>query len=424
MKETRKSCYDPDVDECIIQTIETSIEGKCSFNELKKRLGISSKTMTKHLNILEDKTRNNIIVRDKVETPWSAGNKRYIRLTQDTRTKRKYYGSFRLDYKSVKGLCKDKKEKLEKDIQKFRRTKLVLFLLFALAYGYMGYKNSSKGVVIRKDYQEGNSTFPTTSRTVSATEEPGFSPNDLDRMDYHLSTLQTSMRANRFERKKTEELMNEIVKYKEIELTPFLYKEKIRYKIVDGILNEFLIYCCNIITTLVQVMRAYFFLFNKQGEPDERKWFYDILGDETANAFFQQIEENQAEKKTIKNLYIEFYQYDKQFPNDEENKKLVGLIIQNCEKLDKDFFTKKKLEKSLLSKPKENNNSLISQLIMDSESINQREEKFEDLKVKYPFIFDEIRDIVNPPFSRKWFKIKLFFQSYEERNNNNPIINQ
>ena len=414
-KETRKSCYDPDVDECIIQTIENKSEGKCSFNELKNELGISSKTLTKHLNVLEDETRN-IIVRDKVETPWSAGKKRYIRLTQDTVTKRKWYRSFIIDYKSVKGLCKDKKEKLENNKQKFRRMKLVLSLLFAFAYGYMGYKDSSKGVVIRRDYQqEGNSTFPTTSRTVSATEEPGFSPNDLDKMDYQLSTLQTSMRANRFERKEAEELMNEIVKYKEIESTPFLYKEKIRYKIVDKVLNEFLIYCCNIITTLVQVMRAYFFIFNKQGEPDERKWFYDILGDETANAFFQQIEENQAEKKTIKDLYIEFYQYDKQFPNDEENKKLVSLIIQNCEKLDKDFFTKKKLGKSLLSKPNENNNSLISQLIMDSESINQRQEKFEYLKVKYPFIFDEIRDIVNPPFSRRWFKIKLFFQSDEEK---------
>jgi hypothetical protein len=147
-------------------------------------------------------------------------------------------------------------------------------------------------------------------------------------------------------------------------------------------------------------------LFNKQGEPDERKWFYDILGDETANTFFQQIEENQAEKKTIRDLYIEFYQYDKQFPNYEDNKKFVKQVIQSCLKLDKDFFTKRKLESRLLSKS--NNNSLVSQLIMDSENINQRQEKFGQLKDKYPFIFNEIKNIVNPPFSRKWFKIELF----------------
>ena len=250
----------------------------------------------------------------------------------------------------------------------------------------------------------------TATRTVSAIDpEPGFSPNDLERRDYQLSIIQTSMRLNRFEKDETDEIMNEIAKYNEIELERFLYNGKIRYKIVDKTLKEFLIYCCNIITTLVQVMRAYFFLFNKQGEPDERQWFYDIVGDETANAFFQQIEENQAEKKTIRDLYIEFHQYDKQFPNDKDNRKFVNQVIQSCLKLDKDFFTKKKLENRLLSKS--NHNSLVAQLIMDSEDINQRQEEFEQLKEKYPFIFDEIKNIVNPPFSQKWFKIKLFLSA-------------
>lgn len=410
-KKKSKSCYDPDTDENLIKAIETSEEGKYSFNELKKELATSARTLTKHLNILEAR---NIIERDKIEIPWSR-KKRYIRLTQNTKIKRKYYGSFRLDYRNVKALCKDKKDMIEKDRQKYRRMKLVLFLLFALASGYIGYKNSlSKGGVIIKglDQEDGNATksIATTNRTVTALDpEPGFSPNDLERRDYQLSIIQTSMRSNRFEKDETDEIMNEISKYKEIELERFLYNGKIRYEIVDKTLKEFLIYCCNIITTLVQVMRAYFFLFNKQGEPDERQWFYDILGDETANAFFQQIEENKAEKKTIRDLYIEFYQYDRQFPNDKDNRKFVNQVIQSCLKLDKDFFTKKKLENRLLSRS--NHNSLVAQLITDSEDINQRQEKFEQLKEKYPFIFDEIKDIENPPFSQKWFKIKLFLSA-------------
>ena len=48
-----KSCYDPDNDEDIIKAIETSEEGKYSFNELKKELDTTSRTLTKHLNILE-----------------------------------------------------------------------------------------------------------------------------------------------------------------------------------------------------------------------------------------------------------------------------------------------------------------------------------------------------------------------------------
>jgi hypothetical protein len=242
----------------------------------------------------------------------------------------------------------------------------------------------------------------------------------LERRDYQLLIIQTSMRLNRFEKDETDEIMNEIAKYKEIELERFLYNGKIRYKIVDKTLKEFLIYCCNIITTLVQVMRAYFFLFNKQGEPDERQWFYDILGDETANAFFQQIEENQAEKKTIRDLYIEFHQYDKQFPNDKDNRKFVNQVIQSCLKLDKDFFTKKKLENRLLSKF--NKNSLIAQLIINSENINKRQEEFEKLKDKYPFIFDEIKDIVNPPFSQKWFKLFFLLLFLTKKHNNSTAI--
>ena len=196
---------------------------------------------------------------------------------------------------------------MEKDRQKYRRMKLVLFLLFALAYGYIGYKNSSKGGVVVKEVEQedGNAikfiAATSTNRTVSAIDpEPGFSPNDLERSDYQLTIIQTIMRLNRFEKDEIDEIMNEIAEYNEIELERFLYNGKIRYKIVDKTLEEFLSYCCNIITTLVQVMRVNFFLFNKQGEPDERQWFYDIAGDETANAFFQLIEENEAEKKTIR----------------------------------------------------------------------------------------------------------------------------
>ena len=38
------------------------------------------------------------------------------------------------------------------------------------------------------------------------------------------------MRSNRFEKDETDEIMNEIAKYNEIELERFLYNGKIRYK--------------------------------------------------------------------------------------------------------------------------------------------------------------------------------------------------
>jgi hypothetical protein len=423
-KHKKRSCYDPEDDDKIINIIENSKKKKCSFNELKNILKISSRTLTNHLKVLEDETRN-IIERDKIEvgTRWSAITKRFIRLTPNTEKKRKYYGPFRIDYRNVKGLCKDKKEKLEKDTQKYRRTKLVLFLLFALASGYLGYKNSPKyGIIIKEDSQ----TNPTITKTVAATNlpEPGFSPNDLERRDYQLSIIQTSMRLNRFSKEEAEDLLKEIVDYKEIKLKPFPYNGHIRYKIEDETFQDFLVCCCNIMTTLIHVMRAYFFFhFNKHDEEqwEERRWFYDIVGDEIANTFFQQIEDNQAEKKTIQDLYIEFYQYDKHFfSNDKDNKKHIDQIIQSCKKLDNDFFTKKKLEYRLLGK--NNPNSLVAQLIMHSEDINQRQEKYEhtteknsrypfiQLKNKYSFLFegDELKNLVNPQFSRKWYKINLF----------------
>jgi hypothetical protein len=276
-KQKRKSCYDPKDDDDIINIIENNKEEKCSFNELKNILKISSRTLIKHLNVLEDETRN-IIERDKiiVGTRWSAVTKRFIRLTPNTKTKRKYYGPFKLDYRNVKGLCKYKKEKLEKDTHKYRRTKLVLFLLFALASGYLGYRKSSKGILIKEDSRTNTNT---TEIVVAATNppEPGFSPNDLERRDYQLSIIQTSMRLNRFSKEDTDDLLNEIVKIEKIKIKPFPHNGQIRYRIEDQTFQDFLVYCCNIITTLIHVLGAYFFFhFNKDNDKEqweERQWF-------------------------------------------------------------------------------------------------------------------------------------------------------
>ena len=310
---------------------------------------------------------------------------------------------------------------------------MVLLLLFVLSSGYLHYNNNlSKGRVVihRKEREEGQDYQDedfTATETFDTSDllKPGFSPNDLERTDYQLSMIQTSMRLNRFSKEDTEDLLNEIVKIEKIKIKPFYYNGQVRYKIEDQTLQDFLIYCCNIITTLIHVILVYFFFhFNKHNEEqlEEILWFYDIVGDETANAFFQQIEKNCAEKKTIQDLYIEFYQHGKQFSNDKDNKKYVDQIIRSCKKLDKDFFTKKKLEYRLLGES--NPNSIVYQLIMDSEDINnQRQEIYEhpnkdkypfiQLKDKYPFLFDcsggnELKNLVNPPFSLKWFKIDLF----------------
>jgi hypothetical protein len=69
-----------------------------------------------------------------------------------------------------------------------------------------------------------------------------------------------------------------------------------------------------------------------------------------------------------------------------------------------------------------NKNSLIAQLIINSEDINKRQEEFEKLKDKYPFIFDEIKDIVNPPFSQKWFKLFFLLLFLTKKHNNSTAI--
>jgi hypothetical protein len=128
------------------------------------------------------------------------------------------------------------------------------------------------------------------------------------------------MRLNRFSKEEAENLLNEIREYKDIiELKLTSYNRQIRYKVEDETLQDFLIYCSHIITILVHVIKAYFFFHFKKHEDEkeqweERRWFYDIVGDEIANSFFRQVEKNHAEKKTIQNLYIEFSHYDNKFP--------------------------------------------------------------------------------------------------------------
>jgi hypothetical protein len=410
------TCYDPDLDNQIIEIIENN-EGETRFNTLCDLLEKGPKIISRHLEFL---------TYDQKILEWGKsphGKKGSIKLTTISKIKRKY-GIFSIDYSNKRGLCSKWREQTEISKKSDRKRKLMLFLLLVLASGYMSYKNSSKGgIVIR----EGASNDPIATKTVAITEEPeyGFSPDDLIRDDYQLSTIHTSMRLNRFSREEAKDLLNEIREYKDIELKPISYNGHIKYKIKDETLQDFLIYCSNIITTLVQVMRVYFFFIKKQRQKEAIQWFYNILGDEAATMFFTKIDKNRAKKKSLEDLYIEFYQYDNQFPNEKDNKKFVDNIIQSCRKLDKelnkDFFTKKKLENRFLGK--NNPNSLVYQLIMDSENINQRQEKYEhpkggrypfiQLKKKYPFLFDdgssnELKNLVNPPFSQKWFKIDLF----------------
>jgi hypothetical protein len=401
-----KSCYDPTLDEKIFEIID--IHGETRFNTLVELLNKSTRTISNHLDFLTN---------DQKLLEWTKNKPGYegsIKLTTTSKIKRRY-GIFSIDYSHKRGLCSEWRERMEISKKNDRKTKLLLFLLIALSSGYMSYKNSSKGGIVIK--AGGNDT---TTKTVAITDEPkyGFSPQDLERNDFQLSIIHTSIRLNRFGKEEANDLLNEINTYKDIELIPISYNGRIKYKIKDETLQDFLIYCSNIITTLVHVMRAYFFFIKKQRQKEAIQWFYNIFGDEAATMFFTKIDENKAKRKSLEDLYIEFYQHDKQFPNEKDNKKFVDNIIQSCRKLDKDFFTKKKLENRLLGK--NNPNSLVAQLIIHNEDINQRQEKYEhpeggrypfiQLKDKYPFLFEgnELKNLVNPPFSQKWFKMDLF----------------
>jgi hypothetical protein len=102
-------------------------------------------------------------------------------------------------------------------------------------------------------------------------------------------------------KEETEDLLNEIREYKDIiELKPTSYNGQTKYKIKDETLQDFLIYCSNIITTLVQVMRVYFFFIKKQRQKEAIQWFYDILGDEAATMFFTKIDKIEQKRSQLK----------------------------------------------------------------------------------------------------------------------------
>jgi hypothetical protein len=73
-------------------------------------------------------------------------------LTTTTKIKRKI-SIFSIDYSHKRGLSKWR-EQMEINRKNVRKTKLILFLLLALASGYMSYKNSSKGGLLLEEKEE------------------------------------------------------------------------------------------------------------------------------------------------------------------------------------------------------------------------------------------------------------------------------
>jgi hypothetical protein len=302
-----------------------------------------------------------------------------------------------------------------------RKKKTILFLLLAAAYGYTGYKHILQprpgDIAIKGDNGK--------LIDVSPYFEKGLSIGDLDKDDYQLSAILSTLRLNAFTKSEIVDMLEDLKKNKDIILRPVLRsngKEE-RYEIEDDVLKELLIWCCNILRNFVSMMKQYWFILGKKPKPEEVEWFSLVVGDDLAVDLFTKIEDNKAskKKKTIKELFREYH-----FKSLDLDKKMVD-IDRNLEEMEAyyrdtyslDIFTKRKgMEEYIFTHSNQsitlhNHCKLIAGDFKESDNDKKYnkydKEKYQKLvnTKKYQWIFEELTDLVNPPFSRSKYKVKL-----------------
>jgi DNA-binding transcriptional ArsR family regulator len=409
-----KNCYNPSLDEKIFEIVENNNNNEIQFNTLVVLLNKSSRTISKHLKFLEYKE---IIIRKKGEP----GKKGSIQFTPSARTKREL-GILTIDYtgeRGKSGICKEWRENFEINNIIERKKKIILFLLTGSAYGYTDYSYK----VTSESRLTGGTTIKDVNVSISSAR--GFSTEDLDRVDrndselFHriTSPILRILRLNRFTKSAIEAMLKElkkkgIITFREvignngkkernITLKKVMGKDsKLRYDIEDEVLKELLILCFKIMTALLSLMFQYWFILGKYPlSKDEAQWYTFIVGEEAAADLFLKIKEDRAtkKKKTIKELFAEYH-----FKN--RRKKILDRYLKPLEAHYPNIFTKKGMEDYIFNQSKE---SIV--LHKYCNLIASDKEKYQELvkEEKYQWIFEELVKIVNPPFSRNKYKVKL-----------------
>ena len=397
------TCYDPILDDRIIEIIENNNETR--FNILVELLNQSPRTISRHLKFLANEQK----ILEWQKNPH--GEKGSIKLTPDSELKRRY-GILSIDYSHKRGICKEWKKNMKNKEISERKKKAILFLLLAVARGYTIYQvsNSLKpqlGDVPIKD-SKGNLLSVSNEYT-----EKGFSSSDLDRQDFLLSDIYHILLLNRFTKKEMEDMIEELKKYKDIPFRPIIGHEKRlrydleddeRYDLEDDVLKKLLIWCCNILTFSIELMEQYWFILSKIPTSEERSWYHFIKGDQKATQFFTKIQDNRQNRRTIKDLYIELHHsniLNEDFKN--LNKKIIDKNIEVKELHKPKFFTEKEMKKEIFTR----SNEMI--FLQDLCKIIASNKKLQELinSKKYEWILKELTNIINPDFSRSKYEVKL-----------------
>jgi len=422
-----KTCYDPKIDDEILKIIDRDKETRFNMlvveigklltihlkqkkKKLKKieRMGIR-RTIRRHLTFLSE-DNNKILLWTRPAIPGKAGS---IKYTPQAEIKRKY-GFLTIDYSGKRGICKEWKESMKGKKIKERKKKTILFLLIAFAYGYTGYKPTSEpqpGDIVIKD-DKGKLI------DVSPYFKNGFSIEDLDREDFQLSAIHSILQLNKFTKSEIEEMLEELKKHKGVILRPVIGSDgkEERYDIEDDVLKELLLWCCNILMNFASMMNQYWFILGKKPKPEESQWFSFIVGEDTTTNLFLKIDKNRIEKKTIRELYIEYH-----FKDTVLDKEIIDRDLKDKEAYFRDtykldIFTKKGMEEYIF---KQSNQSIIlhdhcNLIAGNFEESDKKYNKYDKEKYqklintkKYQWIFEELLDIINPPFSRSKYQVKL-----------------
>jgi hypothetical protein len=408
-----KTCYDPKIDDEILKIIDRDKETR--FNKLVVEIGeqLTShlkqekknlkktesigirRTIRRHLEFLSD-NKNNILLWTRPTTPGKAGS---IKYTPQAEIKRKH-GFLTINYSGKRGICKEWKEKKENESKEKRRLKMILFLLLAMSYGYRIYEIPSKpqeGMILVRD--PNGKQFGTSIRS----SEEGFSPKDLDEKNY-FSAFQDLLLWNRFTKEETKQIIDYFEEDDNIHIQRIIGKNnenEERFALKDEVLKELLIWCSNILKNIVVIIEEYWFISSKKPNSREIQWYSFVVGNERAIKFFQKIDQNRANKKTIEELYRDY----KLRSNYVVNPKYVENKIKEMKKKSNQILTRKVMQEELFNRAFENKHSSLK----DSIKSIQNNEKIQKLikEEKYQWILKDLKYLINPDFLSKYYDTKL-----------------
>ena len=377
-----KPCYDPDLDGKILNVLNNSTNKQTNFNTLLPKLGISSRTLSKHLNVLD---KSHIINWNRV----ISGNKGSIELSSYSKSIIYYWNpTSNIDYDKVRGKCREWTFRNKDSDSRKRDQRLVLFLLLAIARGYDSVKNARVRRDFERYYDQGNLTL------APMTHEEGVSISDFDRMDTKSVPIFNYLFSDRFSKRDIEKILKGMERNSDIQLR---VSETGRYILEDNVLKELLIVCGSILKYLVGIMAKYWFILTKiPRNKQESDWFRFVVGHKNATDFFSDIVDNRSKKRSIIDLYIQC-RYSWEAKSDPQfSDKLLNRESRN-------LFTRRGMTKKILE------DSLELKLIHSKCEKIHKDYHIRHLLLdkKYQPFLKSLENIINPSFSKKMFDVKF-----------------